>query len=630
MLSPLALLWLLPIGGAITLLYLLKQKREDVRVPSLLLWSEVLSPAASASPFQRLRIDPLLLLQLLAALLFCLALARPFLWGNAVGGRTVALVIDASASMNATDVPGGRFAAAIAEARRLITDKSPSDTFALVLAGTRPVVLSPLSADKGRLLSALSKAVPSDAGNGPREALLLAGSLVTSRPDARVTLITDGAFSRQDELSLGGASLTAITVGEGSANVGITAFDVREETDDGGTQAFVTVQNADSKTHTVPLTILSGDTLVEAREMNLPAGESRSLVIPLSPGDIPATADFLSARIESSGDDLSADNEAYAALPSREAVRVLLVAGTDDPFLERALSFAPRTSVRRIAPSAFARKDVAANDLIVWDSDAAPPADLPAGRYLFFGAVPSGDISPVTSGGATLEAPPILDWDRASPLLRFTDLSGVRVGAARKVTAAPWASVAVESKTAPLIVVGERSGSGNAAARRGETRICYVAFRPTQSDFPLRVAFPVFISNAVTYLAGRADADVSRVLRPGDTVPVASGGSVTDADGKRTTVSGGAFAGTDRVGIYTVTPTGGAKRRFAISLLSAGETLTTPDPSPQITVTDAAQGDGGTDPAKPRKTPREGWAYFAAPLLLLLAFEWWLFHHRKR
>ncbi|MBC8139598.1 MAG: VWA domain-containing protein [Fibrella sp.] len=625
MLSPLALLWLLPIGGAITLLYLLKQKRENVRIPSLMLWEQVLSPVASASPFQKLRTDPLLLLQLLAALLFCLALARPFIWSDSVGGRTIALVIDASASMNATDVPGGRFESAIGEARQIIEKKSPSDSIALVLAGTRPVVLSALSADKRRLLSALRKAAPSDAGNGPREALLLAGSLVASRPDARVTLITDGAFSRQDELSLGGASLSAVTVGKGSANVGITAFDVREEADAAGTQAFVTVQNADAKPHTVPLALRSGDKLIEAREIKLPAGETRSLVIPLANTDIPPTADFLSARIES-GDELLADNEASAALPSRRAIRVLLVAGNDDPFLERALSLAPRVTVQRVSPSAFAPKSVSTHDLVVWNSENTPPAKLPAGRYLFFGAIPTGDIAPVTSGGANIESPPILDWDRASPLLRFTDLSGVRVRLARKVTPAPWASVVVESKTAPLVVLGERSGSG--VAGRGETRVAYVAFRPTQSDFPLRVAFPVFISNAVAYLAGRTDADQARVLRPGDTVPIPAGGSITRSDGKSESVSGGTFSATDRVGIYTITPPNGAKSRFAVSLLSAGETQIAPDTSPQITVTDIAK--EGTDPTKPRKSPQEGWVYFAAPLLILLAFEWWLFHRRKR
>ncbi|MBC7808787.1 MAG: hypothetical protein H7145_21855, partial [Akkermansiaceae bacterium] len=281
---------------------------------------------------------------------------------------------------------------------------------------------------------------------------------------------------------------------------------------------------------------------------------------------------------------------------------------------------------QRISPSAFVPKNAPTFDLTVWDSDSTPPANLPTGRYLFFGAVPTGDLSPVSSSGASIESPPILDWDRASPLLRFTDLSGIRVRSARRVTPAPWASVVVESKTAPLMVVGERSGIGTGG--RGETRVAYVAFRPTQSDFPLRVAFPVFISNAVTYLVGHTDGDGDRVLRPGDTVPTPSGGSVTNSTGGNESVAGGAYSGTQRVGMYTVTTASGAKSRFAVSLLSAGETQTAPDTSPQITVTDAVK--DGTDSAKPRKSPQEWWGYFAAPLLILLAIEWWLFHRRKR
>jgi hypothetical protein len=176
------------------------------------------------------------------------------------------------------------------------------------------------------------------------------------------------------------------------------------------------------------------------------------------------------------------------------------------------------------------------------------------------------------------------------------------------------------------MVSGERSGSGGTG--RGETRVVYVAFRPTQSDFPLRVAFPVFVSNAVTYLVGRVDSDQTRVLRPGDTVPIPMGETVTNSGGKTEPVAGGVFSGTDRVGAYTVTATNGTKSRFAVSLLSAGETQTVPDTSPQITVTDVAK--GGADPTKPRKSPQEWWAYLAAPLLILLAFEWWLFHRRKR
>ena len=196
----------------------------------------------------------------------------------------------------------------------------------------------------------------------------------------------------------------------------------------------------------------------------------------------------------------------------------------------------------------------------------------------------------------------MLDWDRASPVLRFTNLSGVRVRTARKIIPAAWASVLIESRSTPLLVGGER----------GASRVLYAAFRPTQSDLPLRVAFPVFVSNAVSYLsAGVANTD-ARVVRPGDALAFPPGASVS--------------GDTSRVGRYTVTQNG-VKTTLAVSLSSAGESQTAPDPSPQIVVTNAADaGDG----AKPRRAPREWGMWLAAPLLLLLVGEWWAWSRRKR
>ncbi|MBC8140012.1 MAG: VWA domain-containing protein [Armatimonadetes bacterium] len=608
MLSPLALLYLLPVGGLITLLYLLKQKRRDQRVASLMLWEQVLSETSTASPFQKLRVDPLLLLQLLAVLLLCLALARPFLWGNTVGGRTVVLVVDASASMNAADVPGGRLQSAVAEAKKIIEKKDATDSVGIVVAGTQPVILSPLTADEGKLLAALGSVEPGDGAGATREALLLAGSLAQSRPDARVIFITDGAFARQDELSLGRAAFSTVTVGKRGANVGITAFDVREENGGDGLQAFVSVLNAHDAPRTIALSLRAGDTLVEARELVIPAGETRSVVVPFAITGAAQNAELLSARIESS-DDLPADNEAFAALPARRAVRILLVAGTDDPFLERALSLTPRALVTRVAPSAFQAKAVADNDVTIWDSDTAPVAPLPPGRYLFFGAVPPGAASPVVSAPGKLDAPPVLDWNRASPVLRFANLSGIRIRAAQKVKPAPWASVLVESRSAPLMVAGET----------GKTRAVYVAFRPQQSDFPLRVAFPVFVTNAVSYLSAQTDTGDTRVLRPGDTVTLPPGATLKGANGATTT---------SRVGRYTVTAKDGTKTALGVSLLSAGESNTAPQNPPQVVVT-TASGDAGTA-SKPRQSPQEWWQWLAAPLLLLLAAEWWVYFRRKR
>src|SRR2546426_9685746 len=85
--NPLNLIWLLPMAGLIILMYILKLRRKDVVVSSTFLWRQVIRDVQANAPFQKLRKNLLLFLQLLAALLLVLALTRPFWRGKGIGGR---------------------------------------------------------------------------------------------------------------------------------------------------------------------------------------------------------------------------------------------------------------------------------------------------------------------------------------------------------------------------------------------------------------------------------------------------------------------------------------------------------------------------------------------------------------
>ena len=104
--------WLTPLVGAIAasaavpalvLLYFLKLKRQEVHVSSTLLWKRAVQDLRVNAPFQRLRRNILLLLQLLALLALLTAMARPVLRLQAGAGKRYVLLIDRSASMNAGD-----------------------------------------------------------------------------------------------------------------------------------------------------------------------------------------------------------------------------------------------------------------------------------------------------------------------------------------------------------------------------------------------------------------------------------------------------------------------------------------------------------------------------------------------
>src|SRR3989442_14007557 len=93
---------------AIIALYFLKLKRLPLAVPSTYLWSRAIEDLHVNSLWQRLRQSLLLFLQLLLIAILIFTLLRPgFQSSDLVGDRFVFLV-DASASMAATDVPPSR------------------------------------------------------------------------------------------------------------------------------------------------------------------------------------------------------------------------------------------------------------------------------------------------------------------------------------------------------------------------------------------------------------------------------------------------------------------------------------------------------------------------------------------
>ncbi len=588
-----------------------------------MLWAAATQDMQANAPFQRLRRNPLLLLQLLAVVALAAALAKPFLWASGLGGKTTSLVLDGTASMRATDEPGSRFQAAAAKARTLIEQKARGDQVALVLLTDRPVLLTPLTTDKEKLLAALAKAAPSDASGDMREAILFGGSLVASRAEAQVSVLTDGAFGSPEPVALGGGKLSFLTVGKRANNIGITAFDVRDAVGGARRQAFVTVENFSSSARTVPLEMRINDTLADAHEITLKAGESKSEV-------------FDNLRAESGGtvqvrvdrrDDLASDNQATVVVAARRRVRVLLVT-EGNPFLERALNADARVVLDAVNPKSVEAKDFTSHEITVFDGG-TPPINLPAsGRYLFWGVKPGSTSLPVTvSTPAEQTQPTILDWSRTHPLMRYVDLANVSVSRAFNVQPAPWAQTLAETDDGPLIVAGER----------GEGRCAWVGFPLLESDMPLRIAFPIFLTNSLEWLSARPGA-AAGVTRPGEVVALSGkagaiwikrpdGGS-DSLPAPRGTDAPLLYDRTNRVGVYQATGSGGFSQTFAVSLLSRTESRTAPVAKPQVVVTDAPAPGEVVRSAGSVTVRREIWQYAAAIVLAILCGEWLFFHRR--
>ncbi|MGH2399578.1 MAG: vWA domain-containing protein, partial [bacterium] len=224
-------LWGLLILPLIVLLYMLRTRRQDVPVTTLILWQRARRDLAAQRPARRLERSLLLLLQLLAAALIVLALAKPQL--SLSGGQTpTAVIIDTSASMQATDEPPSRFATAIRLAQEVVA--SAKGSIMIIDAGPRPQIVLPFS-EPGAARAALDRMRPTDGPGRLDQALTVALGQRVGGVRPRVEVFTDRAGDAMP-------GVVYHVLGSSSQNVGV--FGVNVERDAGGSVLIIQVQNA--------------------------------------------------------------------------------------------------------------------------------------------------------------------------------------------------------------------------------------------------------------------------------------------------------------------------------------------------------------------------------------------------
>jgi len=608
LLSPWSLLWFVPPAAAIIFLYLLKLKRLPHTVSSVLLWERLVADLQANAPFQKLKRSLLLLLQLLALAVMVIALARPFVHAPGLEGQSIVLIMDASASMKATDVSGTRFGEAQRIARRAVDDLGRDDTMTVITASTRTRVLCPFTSDKRTLANAINSLECSDSTTHLEDAVRLADSLCARRKKAQIVLLSDGAFPALPNPVESHARLTFTQIGRRADNVAIITLDARRSlSGSGGYQVFVAMQNFSPATKTFTLELLCQEKLADAREQTIAAGRQKAEVFELPAG----ASGSVTARLDLS-DDLEADNTATTFLTSRRQVSVLLIT-KGDLFLERALAVDPSLDVYKVAAPPRTSRSY---DLVVIEGAEVPHPPL-AGGYLFINT--SGELAPVTPTGK-VSNPSIVDWERNDPVTRHLDFSNVRIAAARTASLKSWGRALVEAEGQPLLTAGERGG----------VRSVYVGWDLLNSDFPLRVAFPIFVANCVDWLI-RTPAAVEEVaVRPGEVVSlnVPTGlrsARVTDPSGRKAYVSTNQSAllveNTESAGIYTVQGSG-LRRRFAVNLLSRVESNTRPAAQVELGGRRLAGGRGTV------QTNKELWRWLILAALALVTLEWFAYHRR--
>jgi Ca-activated chloride channel family protein len=502
-----AALWGLLVLPAVLLLYLLRARRQEVAVSSILLWQRAARDLRAQRPLRRLERSLLLALQLLVLALGVVALARPE--RPLPAGGTLVVVVDTSASMQATDVPPSRFERARQLARAEI--RRWSGPVAVVEAGPQ-ARLRQEPAAAGQALEALDRLRPTDGAAAMDQAVALALARLPGAGGGEVVVITDHA----------GPSLPGVRyhiVGTSDRNSGVVG--IAAERLPGATAVVVRVANARQDAVRVMLEVAVDGREVLRREVSVPPRATAAVPLRVVGGRV------LTARLATQ-DDLAVDDTAVAVLPS---VLRVVVAGEEDRALLEALA---ASGAEVVAASRVTAQQVARADVVVLNR--LPLSDLPPGRYLLVGTV--APVLPVSVVGEVAGLH-VVRWAAAHPVMRYVDLRDVTVF--RALALRPTGGEVLAEGEAPLIWAYDGQG----------IRAVVVAAALDQTDLALHAAFPIFVRNALAWLGGFPPA-----VRVGDplTVPVSADAvALTGPDGRSQIVRarGGAVSLVlDRAGLY--------------------------------------------------------------------------------
>ena len=607
-LSPLAFA-LFGLAVPLVLLYFLKVRRQERRVSSLLLWAPMLRDREASAFFQRLQRDPLLILQVLALLALSLALARPVATVMGDGGRRVVVVLDTSASMRARDVSPSRFDAARAQAAQLVRRLPEGAEVMVIESGVQPRVAAALGRDRERAVAALGAARVHDLPDRLPEAVRTARALVGDDPRAEIHVFTDGAFPTAQAEAVGDPRVRWVGIGRRSHNVGITNLSVRR-TYAGAFdhQAFVSLVNYTSEAQAFGFTLEVDGRMIAEKDVTLEPSVRRSVVLPFSH----AGGGQVTARLRIR-DDFPVDDVAYAILPPPRKIAVLLVS-PGNLFLEKVLRTDPQVAVEVRTPEQY-QGGMDEADVVVLDS--VTPPRIGPGRFVLVNTVPP-DVPLEVLG--RIEQPTIMDWDRNHPVMRHVEFAKVAIEDAMRLRPLAAGRPLVEAVGGPLIY----------ALEEPDRKALVVGFDLFRTDFPLRVAFPLILSNGLRWLHPAGLDQSSLQLATGqpillpvphgvDTVKVTTpGGRVVRAHVTRGVVS---FTETDEVGIYTLGMAHG-ELKVAVNLTDADESNLAPRPLP------AAAG-AGAAAAVPMAIQRELWPLLVALAALLLVVEGLLYWRRQ-
>lgn len=620
-------------GTIVVVFYILKLKRRPVAVPFSNIWQRVLRDKEATSLFSQLKRIFSLLLQLALLTLLLLALGDPRTAVNLIESRNVVVLVDASASMQAIDEApplgesdASRLAAGKRELKSLVRGLSGSDHMLIAQMDAAVTPLSTMTGEVSELEAAIAAIKPTDAGADFARGLRFAADTLRGLSRPEIIVVSDGglgeAIDAAGPVDLDGIKLTFMPVGERAKNAAITNFSVRRyPLDKSRYEVMLEVTNMSDEPMDVELSLYGDGNLTDLTRLRLAAGEKLPRFYPNLSG-ASKTLEAKLAMADGTRDDLPADDKAFALLPERRRARIQVVS-TGNMFLEAALLLDEYLDVTMVAPGNYPAKG--SFDVTIFDG-VTPDVAPGSGSLLYLH--PTGDNVPFQVLKEVTDDDPNYrlgfdELDEKHPVLRYISLGEVNVGRAHPLKGEKEDKVIGKSQKGALLLAGRRAG----------VKFMALGFDIRESDFPLRIAWPLFLLNAINdfveedvgYISSYRTGTVWNIPAPSAAsearleLPDSSTRIIPIKDGRAV------FLG-QRAGFYklAVGPKDAEEvTMFAANLSSPSESAIAPQKELKVGPTAAGAVSGFAAGVREKL-----WMYLLAAVIVVTAIEWLTYHRR--
>jgi hypothetical protein len=452
----------------VVLMYILKQKFEERQVSSIYLWEQVLKDIEVNTPWQKLKKNILLLLQILAVLFLVFSLANPSVFINGGKSENLIVVIDTTGSMNTRYENTTRLQAAKNMADETIKSSNNKVNFTIITLGKLPKVEVNTS-DKNQARARLKDIKPSNAKGEISEVLSLVKALSKQQDSTRTVIYTDS------NISLEGINGEIVSLASKSENVSIDYISHSQQ--EGKYKVMTRISNRTSNDVNREISLYGDGNLIDILDIEIDANSIKTVYF----DKVPLNISYLNAEITEK-DDLIEDNVIYDVVRQTDKKRALILTNKN-VFIEKALN---NISSLELFKANNIEKITDKFDLHVFDGEI--PKEIPSeGSILLINPPENNGIVNILGnieGG--------ISHVEKHPLNRYIEGAYFTIASLKRVEIPYWADAIIKVGDKPAVLVGELKGR----------KICVINFDIHNSDFSLTPEFPIFMHNTIGYLVG--------------------------------------------------------------------------------------------------------------------------------